>query len=224
MNVEPLRQSVDSIGSWADLRFFHNGQFDRVCERLTSETRPVLPAASSILRAFQLVQPCDVRVVVLGQDPYPQPGRPVGLAFAVAVGQMPERGSLPNIFEKLREDLGIPAQEDLTGICELTGWASQGVLLLNTALTVPQCQPGGHSGIGWTPLITQTLQHLAPSPDIAWFLCGYKAKRREPRNRSPQSLVIRTGHPSRTHLFDVCQPFSRINDFLGNRRVDWARA
>ena len=226
MDVEPLKQSANNIGDWGCLPFFNNGQFDRVCQRLTEETRPVFPAAGRILRAYQLVQPSDVRVVILGQDPYPQPDRAVGLAFGVPVGEMPEKGSLPNMFRKLRDDpeFSRTAPEDLTEHCGLTGWANQGVLLLNTALTVPQYKPGGHGSIGWAPLITQTLRHLGPRPDIAWFLCGYKAKKREPSNRCPRALVIKTGHPSRAHLFDVRRPFSRINEFLGNRRIDWWQA
>ena len=223
LDVTPLKQSVGNIGAWADLRFFSNGQFDKVCRGLTEERRPVWPEAARILRAFELVQPRDVRVVLLGQDPYPQPNRAVGLVFAVPAGQMPPRGSLPNIRDKLCADPGVDNanQVDFNCVCNLEGWARQGVLLLNTALTVPEGQRGGHGGIGWSPLITQTLQRLAPRSDIAWFLCGYKAKRRVPRNLCPLALVIRTGHPSRKHLFDACRPFSRINDFLGDRRIDW---
>ena len=226
MDVTPLRQSVGNIGAWADLPFFNNGQFCKVCERLTEEGRPVWPEAGNILRAFELVQPCHVRVVLLGQDPYPQRERATGLAFAVPVGQMPERGSLPNIRDKLLADGNVENanQVDFNHICNLEGWARQGVLLLNTALTVPEDQSGGHGGIGWSPLITQTLRWLAPRSDIAWFLCGYEAKRRVPGNLCPMALVIRTGHPSRKHLFDACRPFSRINEFLGNRRIDWWRS
>ena len=216
MNVQPLQQSVANIGAWATLNFFRSGQFTRVCQRLANETRPVQPGAGNVLRALQLVQPCDVRVVMLGQDPYPAPGRATGLAFAVPNGGMPQRGSLPNIFDAVRIDIGrVQANSDLTH------WARQGVLLLNTVLTVPQFTPDGHRGIGWSPLIREMLQHLAPRPDIAWFMCGYRAKQRLPRNLNRNALVIRTGHPSRSHLFTPNHPFSRINRFLGNRPINW---
>ena len=231
MNVTPLRQSLARIGAWRNLAFFSNGQFDKVCRNLKGTTCPVYPAAGNILRAYELVQPCKVRVVILGQDPYHQPGRATGLAFAVLVGQMPVKGSLPNIFCKVLNDPGIPASPRyLEAHCNLTGWARQGVLLLNTALTVPANAPGGHRTIGWSPLITQTLESLAPRSDIAWLLCGYRAKQRVGR-LSLQGLVVRTGHPSRSHLFDratsngraVPHPFSYINGYLSNRPIDWDR-
>ena len=224
MNVTPLQQSVTRIGQWAHLPFFRNGQFAKVCRKLTAETRPVWPPAGRIFRAFELVPPGKVRVVILGQDPYPQPGRAVGLAFAVPRGKMPAKGSLPNIFEKVRNDPGIRRTRpyNVARNCDLAGWARQGVLLLNTALTVPENKPGGHGGIGWSPLITQVLRTLGPRPDVAWLLCGYRAKRRVRRGQvSQQALVLRTGHPSRMHLFNVQHPFSRINNFLGNRAIDW---
>ena len=216
MNVQPLQQSVANIGAWATLGFFQSGQFTRVCQRLSQETRPVWPNAGNVLKALQLVQPCDVRVVMLGQDPYPAPQRATGLAFAVPNGRMPQRGSLPNIFETVRIDIGhMPAKSDLTQ------WAQQGVLLLNTVLTVPEFTPDGHRGIGWSPLIREMLGCLASRPDVAWFMCGYRAQQRLPRNLNRNALVIRTGHPSRSHLFTPNRPFSRINRFLGNRSVNW---
>ena len=230
MSVAPLRQSPTRIGAWRNLPFFNNHQFNNVCQKFAQETRPVFPTAGNILRAYEMVQPCDVRVVILGQDPYPQQDRATGLAFAVPVGQMPRRGSLPNIFKRVLNDPRIPtvSWHYLATHCCLTGWARQGVLLLNTALTVPLDTPGGHGGIGWSPLISQTLRLLAPRSDIAWLLCGYRAKRRVSR-LSMQGLVIKTGHPSRNHLFAdalsngraVPHPFSFINGHLNNRSIQW---
>lgn len=163
-NAAPLQQSVSRIGPWAGLRFFNSGQFAKVCANLTGETDPVWPKPGEILRAYELVPPCRVRVVILGQDPYSQPGRATGLAFAVPNGRMPSRGSLPNMFQELRSDPRIrrATQRDPEDNCELTGWARQGVLLLNTILTVPEDRSGGHGSIGWSPLISQTIQLLAP--------------------------------------------------------------
>ena len=216
LNTRPLQQSVGNIGAWRNLRFFHNGQFNTVCHRLSLETRTVWPAASDVLKVFQLVQPCDVRVVFLGQDPYPQAGLATGLAFAVSPSIIPLPRSLCNIFHLVTSDLGHVAASS-----DLTQWARQGVLLLNSALTVPQGTPNGHRGLGWSPLITQVLAHLACRSDIAWFMCGYRAKQRLPRNRNPHALVIRIGHPSRSHLFNATRPFSQINRHLGNRSISW---
>lgn len=212
MNVIPLQNSVANIGAWNRLPFFHNGQFTRVCRCLSHETRTVWPAPGDILKAFQLVQPCDVRVVMLGQDPYPQPNLATGLAFAVPSSTATLPRSLANIFDKLRGDVG---QFNATG--DLTHWATQGVLLLNAALTAPD----GHRGIGWSPMIRQALACLAPRADIAWFACGCRAKQRLPRTRSRQALTIATGHPSRAHLFNANRPFSRINEYLGRRSINW---
>lgn len=232
MNATPLRRSVRNIGDWRHLPFFSNGQFDDVCQKLAQQTRPVFPTAGNILRAYASVRPCDVRVVILGQDPYPQACRATGLAFAISVGQMPLRGSLPNIFARVLNDPGIPTVPSnyLNAHCDLTGWAQQGVLLLNTALTVPLNAPGKHGRIGWSPLISQTLGCLAPRSDIAWLLCGFRAKERV-RRLSIQGLVIKTGHPSRNHLFAaaisnrgaVRHPFSFINRHLNNPPIQWHR-
>ena len=224
--------SQTRIGAWRNLPFFNNGQFNNVCQKLSNERRIIYPPASNILEAYALVKPCDVRVVILGQDPYPQPCRATGLAFAVPLGKMPQQGSLPNIFHKVLSDPGLPSAslQYLAAHCDLTGWARQGVLLLNTALTVPTCKPGGHGGIGWSPLISQTLRCLAPRADIAWLLCGYRARQRVTRFRL-QGLVIETGHPSRNHLFSAASsnacaiphPFSHINRYLNNRSICWHR-
>ena len=216
LNTRPLQQSVGNIGAWSSLPFFQNGQFDRVCHRLSRETRTVWPAAGDVLKVFQLVQPCDVCAVFLGQDPYPQPGLATGLAFAVPPSSMLLPRSLRNIFDLASSDLGR-----VNATSDLTQWARQGVLLLNTALTVPEGTSDGHRGLGWTPLITQALGCLAPRSDIAWFMCGYRAKQRLPTNRNPHALVIKTGHPSRSHLFNARSPFSRINRHLGNRSINW---
>ena len=224
MDTTALKKSVKTIGPWANLPFFHDDSFEGLCARLTDESRPVWPTAGKVLRAYQMVSPSAVRVVIIGQDPYPQPGRATGLAFAVPAGEMPQKGSLPNILAKVRTDPCIPRTtgNDPADNCELTGWAGQGVLLLNTALTVPEGTPGGHGGIGWTPLITQTLEELAPRPDVAWLLCGYQAKRRVKRH-CLKGMVIKTDHPSRQQFFAVVHPFSGINEFLGERSIDWWR-
>lgn len=221
-NAAPLKQSVSRIGPWTGLRFFNSGQFARVCANLARENDPVWPKPDEILKAYKLVWPCAVRVVILGQDPYPQPGRATGLAFAVPNGQMPSRGSLPNIFQELRCDPGIPRTppRDPEANSELTGWACQGVFLLNTILTVPEDQPGGHGSIGWSPLLSQTLRLLAPRTDIVWLLCGYRATQRV-RRICLRGSVIETGHPSRKSNSNLPHPFSAINARLQGPPINW---
>src|SRR5918999_4613354 len=129
--------------------------------------RRYLPAGDFILRAF--TQPFDdVRVLIVGQDPYPTPGHPVGLSFSVAPDVRPLPGSLINIFREYRADLGHP--EPSTG--DLTPWSEQGVLLLNRALTVEPRKPASHRGKGWEEVTEQAIRALAartaPLVAILW--------------------------------------------------------
>src|ERR1700728_2528410 len=138
--AEPLRNIIDP--GWADALEPVADQITAMGEFLRSEItagRRYLPAGENVLRAFK--QPLsDVRVLIVGQDPYPTPGRPVGLSFSVApeVRRLP--GSLVNIFKEYRDDLGYPAPAN----GDLTPWTERGVLLLNRVLTVAPKQPGSH--------------------------------------------------------------------------------
>src|SRR5579859_4352032 len=118
--------------------------------------RAYLPAGDHVLRAFK--QPFDeVRVLIVGQDPYPTPGHPVGLSFSVAPSVRPIPRSLANIFREYTADLGYPAPS--TG--DLTPWTERGVLLLNRVLTVQPGKPGSHRGKGWEPVTEQAIRALA---------------------------------------------------------------
>ena len=224
MNVVPLKQSANNIGKWASLPFFQNGQFNDVCKKLANDNKNIFPTSSNIFRAFQLVQPCDVRVVILGQDPYPNPDHAVGLAFGVPIGTDPLPKSLLNIFAKVKDDVGSPAETapKLEDNCELTGWAGQGVLLLNTVLTVPEGCPNKHKDIGWRPLIEQATRLLAPRSDIVWLSFGAQAKQHLPSNIQNKKMVIPIRHP-RIRLPSTCHPFSRTNQLLGTRSIDWRK-
>src|SRR6476469_7598157 len=122
-------------------------------ERLREEVaagRPYLPAGERVLRAFR--RPLDdVKVLIVGQDPYPTPGHPIGLSFAVERDVRPLPRSLANIYRELRDDLGIPTPEH----GDLSGWASNGVLLLNRVLTVRAGESGSHRGKGWEAVTEQ---------------------------------------------------------------------
>jgi len=183
--------------------------------------RRYLPAGNHILRAFQ--QPFDeVRVLIVGQDPYPTPGHPVGLSFSVAPEVRPLPGSLINIFQEYRQDLGHP--EPSTG--DLTPWTENGILLLNRALTVMPGKPASHRGKGWEEVTEQAIRALAarggPLVAILWG--------RDARNLRPmlgQVPCIESPHPSPMSAdrgFFGSRPFSQANALLqrqGAQPVDW---
>jgi len=183
--------------------------------------RTYLPKGEQVLRAFQ--QPfADVRILIVGQDPYPTPGHPVGLSFSVdpQVKRLP--GSLLNIFSEYCDDLGYPAPS--TG--DLTPWTERGVLLLNRVLTVAPRKPGAHRGKGWETVTEQAIRALAArgAPMVA-ILWG-----RDARNLGPLLADvprIESAHPSPMSAhngFFGSRPFSRANQFLerqGAAPVDW---
>jgi uracil-DNA glycosylase len=183
--------------------------------------RRYLPAGDRVLRAFQ--QPLsDVRVLIMGQDPYPTPGNPVGLSFSVApeVRRLPP--SLLNIFREYSDDLGYP--RPASG--DLTPWAARGVLLLNRVLTVAPGQPGSHRGQGWEEVTEQAIRALADRPEpLVAILWG-----RDARNLAPLLdgvPLIESAHPSPNSAdrgFFGSRPFSRANALLearGAPPVDW---
>lgn len=184
--------------------------------------RTYLPAGPHVLRAFQ--QPFDdVRVLVVGQDPYPTPGHAVGLSFSVAPDVRPLPGSLENIFRELGSDLGLPRPS--TG--DLTSWARQGVLLLNRSLTTAPRRPGAHRGKGWEAVTEQAIRSLAgrgtPLVGVLW---GRDARSLRPLLGA--FPTVESAHPSPMSAdrgFFGSRPFSRVNALLheqGAEPVDWA--
>lgn len=186
-----------------------------------AEGRTYLPAGEHVLRAFQ--QPfADVRVLIVGQDPYPTPGNPVGLSFSVAPGVRPP-ASLKNIYKEMQDDLGLEIPK--TG--DLTPWTEQGVLLLNRVLTVQPGSPASHKGKGWEAITDQAIRALAerggPLVSILW---GRQA--RDLRPLMPGVPCVESAHPSpmsaRSGFFGS-KPFSRTNEMLkeqGADPVDWS--
>ncbi len=183
--------------------------------------RGYLPAGPNVLRAFSRPL-ADVRVLIVGQDPYPTPGHPVGLSFSVAPDVRPLPGSLVNIFKELDADLGIPPA--LSG--DLSPWFDQGVLLLNRVLTVRPGAAGSHRGKGWEAVTQRAIEALVerggPLVAVLW-------------GRDAQTLVpmlggvpyVASAHPSplsaRSGFFGS-RPFSRVNQALaaqGAEAIDW---
>jgi uracil-DNA glycosylase len=183
--------------------------------------RSYLPAGKAVLRAFQ--QPFDeVRVLIVGQDPYPTPGHPVGLSFSVAPTVRPLPGSLVNIFKEYTADLGYPAPAN----GDLTPWTERGVLLLNRVLTVQPGKSASHRGKGWEEVTEQAIRALAarqvPLTAILWG--------RDARNLAPLLTgvpLIESAHPSPLSAsggFFGSRPFSRASKLLeqqGAPAVDW---
>jgi len=183
--------------------------------------RSYLPAGPNVLRAF--TQPLDdVRVLVVGQDPYPTPGHPVGLSFSVAPDVRPLPRSLQNIFRELCNDVGCPAPSS----GDLSPWAQRGVLMLNRVLTVMPGKPGSHRGKGWEQVTDQAIQALVDraSPLVA-ILWGRDAQSLAPRLTGIP--LIQTAHPSPMSAdrgFFGSRPFSRVNELLlglGAPPIDW---
>jgi len=186
-----------------------------------AEGRGYLPAGENILRAFR--QPmADVRVLIVGQDPYPTPGHPVGLSFSVAPDVRRLPGSLVNIFTEYSADLGYPRPSN----GDLSPWSERGVMLLNRVLTVQPGKPASHRGKGWERVTEQAIRALAArgGPLVA-ILWGNDARNLAPLLGSAPS--IQSAHPSPMAAdrgFFGSRPFSRADTLLeqqGGHAVDW---
>jgi uracil-DNA glycosylase len=196
---------------------------------LTEDDIPKVDAAAypppvDRYRALELIAPEEVNVVILGQDPYHGEGEAHGLAFSVPQGiKMPP--SLRNIFREIATDLDVP----LPVATDLTRWVRQGVLLLNTSLTVAPGSPGSHANIGWKKVTDAIISALANSDKPRVFvLWGKHAQAKRALIPSDKAhLVIETAHPSPLSVyrgFFGSKPFSRINDWLtqhGKQPIDW---
>ncbi|HEY8374312.1 MAG TPA: uracil-DNA glycosylase [Pseudonocardiaceae bacterium] len=222
MTARPLHEIVEA--GWAKA-------LEPVADRITAmgnflreevaAGRRYLPAGDKVLRAF--TQPFDeVRVLIVGQDPYPTPGHPVGLSFSVAPDVRPLPRSLVNIFREYSADLGHPTPSN----GDLTPWTERGVLLLNRVLTVAPGRPGSHRGKGWEAVTEQAIRALAargkPMVAILWG--------RDARNLRPLLggvPCIESAHPSPMSAdrgFFGSRPFSRANELLvqqGAEPIDW---
>ncbi|MDO5493409.1 MAG: uracil-DNA glycosylase [Nesterenkonia sp.] len=219
--VEPLDPG------WERALSSQQEQFARVREELRRRRaagEQVLPAAPDVLRAFR--QPFEeVRVLIIGQDPYPTPGHPIGLSFAVAPDVRPLPRSLRNIFAELHDDLGVPVSPH----GDLRPWASQGVLMLNRVLTVAAGSPASHRGIGWEAVTEAAVRALVdrgtPLVSVLW---GADARKLAPLlDAGSHTRVLTSPHPSPLSAhrgFFGSKPFSTTNaalQELGAAPVDW---
>ena len=187
------------------------------------ETRQIFPPADEIFRAFELTPLSRVKVVILGQDPYHNDGQAQGLCFSVRPGiDIPP--SLQNIYKELRDDLGcyIPNNGDLTK------WASEGVFLLNTVLTVRAHQANSHRGIGWEQFTDAAISAVnALDRPVVFMLWGRPAREKVRLLTNPRHLVLTAAHPSPLSAYNGffgCRHFSQANDYLaanGLEPIDW---
>lgn len=188
------------------------------------QAKTVYPARENRFKALELTPLEDVRVVILGQDPYHGPNQAHGLSFSVPPGEA-QPPSLRNIFKELESDLGIQRPDHGNLEC----WARQGVLLLNAVLTVEAGHAGSHAKKGWetfTDRIIKTVSDESPH-HVAFVLWGAYAQKKAQLIDQSRHLVISSAHPSplsASRGFFGSQPFSRINEFLvkhGERPIDW---
>lgn len=204
---------LSGLGDWADLPFFTQ-DLPRIHAALANDPREILPPDAQIFTALQLTPRATTRVVILGQDPYPTTGHAHGLAFSVAPGTRPLPRSLSNIYKEMQEDIGAtPTNGDLRG------WARQGVLLLNTVLTVPAGEANGHKHLGWQKLAHQVLAQVSKRP-TAFVLWGKQAQALEIHIETGDHLILKTAHPSPLSArrgFFGSRPFSAINNWLQDR-------
>ena len=203
---------------WAHLPFFRDA-WPAIRDRLAGQDW--LPEPGRIFAALEALPPEKVRVILLGQDPYPTPGHANGLAFSVT-RQTPLPRSLTNIFKEMKDDLGTTPQHG-----DLSHWAAQGVLLLNTSLSVPPGQSGGHAKFGWQALPRQVVREAQRHGPLAFILWGRPAQAAIGDLIRPQDFAITSPHPSPLSArkgFFGSHPFSRVNAWLAEHRgppIDW---
>lgn len=188
-------------------------------------THRIFPGMYDIFNALKLTSYNDVKCVIIGQDPYHGEGQAHGLSFSVRQGIEPPP-SLVNIFKEIRDDLGI----DNTGKHgELTKWAKNGVLLLNSVLTVRANQARSHRGIGWENFTSDVIMLLNQrEKPMVFMLWGNDAKAKAQLITNPQHLVLKSAHPSPLSAYNGffgCKHFSKANEFLRKNsipEIDWS--
>lgn len=186
----------------------------------TMSGHEIYPDMNDIFNAFRFTDYSNVKAVIIGQDPYHGKGQAHGLCFSVRRGvQTPP--SLINIFKELSDDLGIPAPRH----GDLSSWAKNGVLMLNTVLTVRAGQAGSHAGKGWESFTDKAIEALNDREEpVCFLLWGSYAKKKAELVKNPLHHVLSAPHPSPLSAYNGffgCGHFSKCNELLGDRAVDW---
>lgn len=213
--------------SWQDAlaNEFASPYFDELIAILKNNVanhKVIYPPGQLIFNAYNKLNPEQIKVVILGQDPYHNPGEAMGLSFSVPKSvKIPP--SLKNIYKEINADIGcsLPTHGDLTA------WADQGVFLLNAILTVEKNMAGSHRNIGWQQFTDATIQYLSDTKHhIVFMLWGNFAKNKKSLIDSTKHLVLEAAHPSPLagNAFQGCKHFSRANAYLhsvGKTAIDW---
>lgn len=218
---------LDFHNDWNDILkdLISGDNYKKIREFLKTEyfTREVYPPMEEIFNAFKLTPYSNIKAVILGQDPYHEPGEAHGLCFSVRQGtKMPP--SLQNIYKELKSDLSI----DNGDKTDLTPWAKQGVFLLNTTLTVRRGQANSHQNCGWTEFTDEVIKIINErQTPVVFILWGRNACNKKALIDTNRHLVLESAHPSPLSAYNGffgCRHFSKTNDFLiknGVPPIDW---
>jgi uracil-DNA glycosylase len=215
--------------SWKErlVNEFNKPYFVQVSEFLKNEIRngkTIYPPGKLIFNAFACTPFNEVKVVIIGQDPYHNPGQAHGLSFSVQDGVAPPP-SLVNIFKEIQSDLGV----QLSGTGNLEKWAKQGVLLLNASLTVEANNPMSHSKVGWHLFTDEVIRQVSAGKEhVVFLLWGRFAQNKETLIDSSKHLILKSAHPSPLSAYNGffgCRHFSKANVWLhqhGIPEIDWS--
>lgn len=220
MDVKIEQSWKDALGSEFDKPYF--ASLVRFLHNEKAEGKRIYPPGGQIFKAFELTPVKDVKVVILGQDPYHGPGQAHGLSFSVPEN-MPAPPSLKNIFKEIETDLGVR----MSGYPNLEKWARQGVLLLNAVLTVRSGEAASHSRIGWQEFTDAVIKYIsAECEGVVFMLWGNFARTKSELIDHSRHCVLQAAHPSplARGAFFGCRHFSKANAYLashGRTQIDW---
>ena len=205
---------------------FQKPYFKELSEFLKREyrTKTIYPPKKEVFSSFYFTDMDKVKVVILGQDPYHEPGQACGMCFAVKPGvRLPP--SLQNIYKEIQDDLGVPMNYN-NGY--LVKWAKQGVLLINSVMTVEKGRANSHAGHGWETFTNNVIEKINTlDQPVVYLLWGNNARQKKRLITNPKHLILETVHPSPLSVyrgFFGCRHFSKANDFLvknGAEPIDW---
>ncbi|MBQ1314803.1 MAG: uracil-DNA glycosylase [Erysipelotrichaceae bacterium] len=205
---------------------FQKPYFKELSEFLKREyrTKTIYPPKKEVFSSFYFTDMDKVKVVILGQDPYHEPGQACGMCFAVKPGvRLPP--SLQNIYKEIQDDLGVPMNYN-NGY--LVKWAKQGVLLINSVMTVEKGRANSHAGHGWETFTNNVIEKINTlDQPVVYLLWGNNARQKKQLITNPKHLILETVHPSPLSVyrgFFGCRHFSKANEFLvknGAEPIDW---
>ena len=220
MEVKIEQSWKDALAGEFDKPYF--ASLVRFLHEEKSAGHKIFPPGSQIFKAFELTPVKDVKVVILGQDPYHGPGQAHGLSFSVPEN-MPAPPSLKNIFKEIESDLGVK----MSGYPNLENWARQGVLLLNAVLTVRSSEAASHSRIGWQEFTDAVIRYISDNCEgVVFMLWGNFARTKSDLIDKSRHCVLEAAHPSplARGAFFGCRHFSKANTYLqttGRPTIDW---